>query len=279
MIREHPCKSVAKESPQPVTSSPHDWDGAAYQRLSDPQFRWGLRVLDSIELRGDECALDLGCGPGRLTAELLARLPRGRVIAVDASPSMIATARRQLDHFGARLSFLQGDLLNLELHSIADLAFSTAVFHYVADHARLFRVIHRALKPGGRLVAQCGGGPNLARIRGRADRLMSDPRFAPFFRGWKNPWNYTSAEATAEHLRAAGFVEVDTGLEEAPIHFDDADAFRQFARNVVVRLYLAAISDEARREEFLDALVAQAGGDTPPFTLDYWRLNMRAKRG
>jgi trans-aconitate 2-methyltransferase len=262
-----------------VTSAPHDWDGAAYQRLSDPQFGWGMRVLESIELRGDECALDLGCGPGRLTAELLSRLPQGRVIAVDASPSMITTARRQLDHFGARLSFLQGDLLGLELHSIADLAFSTATFHWIHDHALLFRVIHRALKPGGRLVAQCGGGPNLERIRGRSYQLMREPRFAPFFRDWRNPWNYTSPEETAERLRAAGFTEVETGLEETPINLDGADAFRQFARTVVVRPYLAAISEETQREEFLEALVAQAAGDTPPFTLDYWRLNMRAKRG
>ena len=261
-----------------MTSSPHDWDGAAYQRLSDPQFRWGLRVLDSIELRGDECALDLGCGPGRLTAELLKRLPQGRVIAVDASPSMILTARRELDRFGARLSFLQGDLLNLELHSIADLAFSTAVSHYVHDHARLFRVIHRALKPGGRLVAQCGGGPNLERIRGRSYQLMRDARFAPFFRDWRNPWNYTSPEETAERLRAAGFSEVETGLEEAPIPFENAEAFRQFARTVVVRPYLAAIPDEVRREEFLEALVTQAAEDTPAFTLDYWRLNLQGKR-
>ena len=261
-----------------MTSAPHDWDGAAYQRLSDPQFRWGLRVLDSIELRGDECALDLGCGPGRLTAELLERLPRGRVIAVDASPSMIAIARRELDHFGARVTLIESDLLALQLDPLADLAFSTAVFHWVLDHERLFRVIHRALRPGGRLVAQCGGGPNLERIRRRADRLMGDAHFAEFFRDWKSPWNYSSAEATAERLRAAGFVEVETGLEETPIPFDHADAFRQFARNVVVRPYLAAIGDEARREEFLDALVNQAAGDAPAFTLDYWRLNMRARR-
>jgi trans-aconitate methyltransferase len=256
----------------------NDWDGAAYQRLSDPQFRWGMRVLESIELRGDECALDLGCGPGRLTAELLARLPRGHVIAVDASPSMIATARQQLARFGERVAFIESDLLGLDLESVADLAFSTAVFHWVLDHTRLFSVIHRALKPGGRLVAQCGGGANLARIRGRADQLIRDARFAAFFRGWQNPWNYSSAAETAERLRAAGFIEVETGLEETPIPFDGADAFRQFARTVVVRPYLAAISDEARREEFLDALVKQAAGDTPPFTLDYWRLNMRAKR-
>ena len=262
-----------------MTSAPHDWDGAAYQRLSDPQFGWGMRVLDSIELRGDECALDLGCGPGRLTAELLERLPRGRVIAVDASPSMIATARELLaPRFGERVTLIESDLLKLELDSVADLAFSTATFHWIQDHARLFRVLHRALKPGGRLVAQCGGGTNLARIRGRADQLIRDARFAAFFREWQNPWNYTTPEATAARLRAAGFAEVETGLEESPITFDGAEAFRQFARTVVVRPYLAAIEDEARRAEFLDALVEQAAGDTPPFTLDYWRLNLRARR-
>jgi trans-aconitate 2-methyltransferase len=263
-----------------MSAAPHDWDGAAYQRLSDPQFRWGMRVLDSIELRGDECALDLGCGSGRLTAELAGRLPSGRVIAVDSSPSMIATAREALvPHFGERITLIESDLLALEMDSVADLAFSTATFHWVLDHARLFRVIHRALKPGGRLVAQCGGGPNLARIRGRAERLMSDARFAPFFRDWKNPWNYASPEATAVLLRAAGFVEIETGLEESPITFEGPDAFRQFVRTVVLRPYLAAISDEARRAEFLDALVEEAGRDAPPFTLDYWRLNIRAKRG
>ncbi len=261
-----------------MASAPQDWDGAAYQRLSDPQFGWGMRVLESIELRGDECALDLGCGPGRLTAELLSRLPRGRVIAVAASPSMIATARQQLARFGERVALIQSDLLDLQLDSAADLAFSTATFHWIHDHARLFRVIHRALKPGGRLVAQCGGGANLARIRGRADQLIRDARFAAFFRQWQDPWNYTSPEETAERLRAGGFSEVETGLEEAPIPFDGADAFRQFARTVVVRPYLAAISDEVRCEEFLEALVAQAAGDTPSFTFDYWRLNMRGRR-
>lgn len=237
-----------------------------------------MRVLDSIELRGDECVLDLGCGSGRLTAELLARLPRGRVIAVDSSPSMIATARQQLARFGAGVTFVQTDALEVQLDSVADLAFSTATFHWVLDHARLFRVIHQALKPGGRLVAQCGGGRNLERIKARADQLSREPRFVTFFRDWKPPWNYASPEETAERLRAAGFIEVGTGLEEAPTTFDGADAFRQFARNVVVRPYLAAIGDEACREEFLDVLVAQAAGDRPPFTLDYWRLNMRARR-
>lgn len=261
-----------------MTTPGKDWDGAGYQRISDPQFRWGMRVLERIQLRGDETAVDIGCGSGRLTAELLERLPRGRVLAVDASPSMLEEARKQLARFGDRVQFIASDALALRLEGVADLIFSTATLHWVLDHARLFRVLYRALKPGGRLEAQCGGGPNLHIIRTRAEELRREPRFADFFRDWKNPWNYATPEETAERLRAAGFVEVETSLESAPTPFETAAAFSEFVAKVVLRPYLAVITDEARRAEFLEEIVRLAGADEPPWTLDYWRLNMRGKR-
>lgn len=226
-------------------------------------------------LRGNETVLDVGCGTGRLTAELLERLPRGRVIAVDASESMLEEARKQLAKYGERVEFIAADALELKLESAADVVFSTATFHWILDHARLFRVLYRALRPGGRLEAQCGGGPNLAIIKARADELARAPRFRDFFRNFRQIWNYATPEETAERLRAAGFVAVETSLESTPTPFDSAETFRQFVAKVVLRPYLAAIGDEARRAEFLDELVRQAGADEPPWTLDYWRLNMR----
>ncbi|HSE47935.1 MAG TPA: methyltransferase domain-containing protein [Terriglobales bacterium] len=255
-----------------------DWDGAAYQKLSDPQFRWGMRVLERVALRGDETVLDVGCGTGRLTGELLERLPRGRVIAVDASESMLEEARKQLAKYGGRVELVAADALELKLNQVADLVFSTATFHWILDHAKLFRVLHRALRPGGRLEAQCGGGPNLHIVRSRAEDLRREPRFQPFFREWKNPWNYATPEETAERLRAAGFVEVETSLESTPTPFESADAYQQFTSKVVLRPYLAAITDETRRAEFLDELTRQAGAAEPPWTLDYWRLNMRGRK-
>jgi trans-aconitate 2-methyltransferase len=255
-----------------------DWDGAAYQRVSDPQFRWGMRVVERAALAGTETVVDVGCGSGRLTAELLERLPRGRVIAVDASPSMLATARQTLARFGDRVEFLAGDALELDLEQAADVVFSTATFHWILDHDKLFRVLYRALRPGGRLVAQCGGVANLAILKGRADELARATRFAPFFRAWQNQLNFATPEETAARLKAAGFAEVETALESAPTPFDSEPAYRQFVATVVLRTYLAAITDEARREEFLTEMVAQAAADFPPFTLDYWRLNLRGRR-
>src|SRR3954462_10238554 len=234
------CATKTIRYPERVTQS-NDWDGAAYQKLSEPQFRWGLAVLERLQLRGDETVLDVGCGSGRLTAELLDRVPRGRVIAADASPSMLAQARAQLAGFGERVEFLENDALQLDLEQVADAVFSTATFHWILDHDKLFRVLFRALKPGGRLVAQCGGGPNLAMLKARADALASEVRFADFFRGWKQPWNYATPEQTAERLRAAGFQDVETSIQSAPTVFGEAQTFRQFIATVVLRPYLGVI--------------------------------------
>src|SRR2546423_13403034 len=97
-----------------------DWDAGAYKRVSDPQFAWGMKVLDSVELRGDEVAIDIGCGAGRLTAELLDRLPLGRVIAVDASPNMITIARAELEpRYRGRVELIESDGLKLAFDSVA----------------------------------------------------------------------------------------------------------------------------------------------------------------
>src|SRR5436190_21672548 len=125
----------------------------------------GHEVLQRIDLRGDEVVLDAGCGSGELTAELAARVPRGRLYAVDGSPRMVELACSRLTtDIGVRprCRVWQQDLLDLEVPEPVDLIFSAATFHWIADHDRLFRRLHAALKPGGRLVAQCGGAGNIA---------------------------------------------------------------------------------------------------------------------
>jgi trans-aconitate methyltransferase len=156
---------------------PRDWDAATYDRVSDPQVEWALEVLDRLPLRGDETVLDAGCGSGRVTRLLLERLPRGRVVAVDAAPAMVEQARAAL---GDRATVLLADLAELELDEPVDAVFSNAVFHWVADHERLFTRLHAALRPGGRLVAQCGGEGNVERFLAVARAVAEEPPFADY---------------------------------------------------------------------------------------------------
>ncbi|HZQ93279.1 MAG TPA: class I SAM-dependent methyltransferase [Terriglobales bacterium] len=262
-----------------TTPKPSEWDANAYRQLSDPQFRWGVQVLDTLHLRGDETVLDAGCGAGRVTAELLERLPRGRVLAVDLSRNMVEQARALLEpRFGERVHVFERDLLALDLNEAVEGIFSTAVFHWIGDHDKLFRGLFAALRPGGWLVAQCGGGLNLKRLRQRGRRIMRTPSFAGLFANWSEPWEYASAEKTAERLERAGFVQIKTDLVEAPTTLPDRETYKKFLAAVTMRHHLLYVPDEALREEFLDRLADLATKDSPPFTLDYWRLNMRAAK-
>ena len=170
----------------------------------------GARAARALPLTGDEVVLDAGCGSGRVTAELIRRVPRGRVYGVDVAPSMAEHAREALVD---RATILCQDLVELDLPEPVDVAFSNATFHWIHDHERLFGALHRALKPGGRLVAQCGGYGNIDAFRTTADAVAAEEPFAPHFADWRRPWNYAGAEDTDRRLRAAGFVDVSCWLE------------------------------------------------------------------
>jgi trans-aconitate methyltransferase len=263
----------------PGRATPIEWDAGVYHRVSAPQVAWGQQVLRRLALAGNETVLDAGCGSGRLTAELLERLPAGHVIAVDQSANMLAQAADQLaPRFGGRVSFVQARIEDLVLPEPVDAIFSTATFHWVLDHRRLFRTLIACLKPGGRLVAQCGGGPNIDRLLRRTEALLDAPEFRDRSVGWSHPWEFASAELTARRLHDAGFIDVETSIEAAPTSFPDAGAFCEFTRSVVLRAHLDVLPDATSRDEFMERITALAAVDDPPFILDYWRLNLSAAR-
>ena len=277
LIRGNPRKSVAKNSVS-NRSAEREWNSEVYHRLSSPQVSWGKKVLSRLKLRGDERVLDAGCGTGLLTAELLEALPQGRVVAVDLSQNMLSTARAHLaQEFGSRLHLLACDLLHLPFKRIFHAVVSTAAFHWVLDHDRLFRNLRDVLVPGGWLEGQCGGGPNVARLRDRANALASTPAFAPYFEDFREPWLFEAAEDAAQRLRNAGFVDVETSLEAAPTLLDDAAHYNEFVRNIVLRCHLKNIPGAAERDQFMAILTQQAAQEDPPFLLDYWRLNLRGR--
>src|SRR5579862_360406 len=273
-------------NPPPSQSSvppPSEWDAASYHRVSEPQVAWGRKVLERLPLRGDETMLDVGCGTGRLTAELAALLPRGRVVALDVSENMVRTARAgyAADPTLAaveRVDFVRADALALPFPAAFDGIFSTATFHWVRDHDKLFAELFRVLRAEGWLCAQCGGGANLARVRAGVAPLLARPDYAPYFAGFEEPWLYSDAPAAAERLRRAGFTDVRTSLDPAPVTFESTAAYRRFVGTVIFKPHVARITDPAARERFLDEATAIAAAAHPAFGLDYWRLNLWARK-
>ncbi len=258
-----------------MSSNPREWDATSYHRLSNPQFSWGLKVMERLRLRGDERVLDAGCGSCRLTAELRSRLPRGAVVGVDLSLNMLCQA---IEHTDGGVRLIQADLQHLPFRAVFDGIFSTAAFHWVPDHAKLFRSLFAVLKPGGWLEAQCGGGPNLARIHERAEVILNCREYRDYFAGWKRSTHYESAETFEDNMRRAGFTSIKIWLEPAPARFDTADEFKQYLDTVTLREHTARITDPILRQRFLDQLALKAAQDDPPYVMDYWRLNMSARK-
>jgi trans-aconitate 2-methyltransferase len=247
-------------------SEVRQWDGQTYDRISGPMQALGLAVLDRLSLRGEETVLDAGCGSGRITETLIERLPRGRVIAVDTSASMVAAARARL---GPDADIRQADLLELELEEPLDAILSTATFHWIADHERLFAQLHRALRPGGRLLAQCGGEGNIVVLRGVAHAVLEREPYAAHFRDWRPPWNYAGPEITRERLLAAGFTSAECWLQPAPQEPEDP---RAFLAEIVLGPHVQKLPEELR-DPFMDTVLAELG---EPVVVDYVRLNIDA---
>jgi trans-aconitate 2-methyltransferase len=254
-----------------VSGAARTWDANTYHRVSRPHVAWAQEVLDRLELRGDETVLDAGCGSGRVTRLLAERLPRGRVIAVDASPQMVARAREEL---GPDVDVREGDLTKLRLADgeRVDAAFSNAVFHWVSDHDALFAALAGAMRPGAVLSAQCGGAGNVAAVHEQALAAGTDAGLSERFAEWAGPWNFASPEDTERRLTAAGFAEARCWLQTWPVEPDEPRAFLQ---TVCLGPHLERLADD-ERERFLDAVMARLGARP---VLDYVRLNIVARRG
>ena len=239
------------------------WDARTYDQTSQPQQSWAQDVLDRLSgIDPTSTVLDVGCGTGRVTQQLLELVPQGTVLAIDASQDMVDLARARL---GDRVRVWRESALDLQLEQPVDAIFSTATLHWVPDHERLWRVFAKALRPGGRAEIQCGGEGNIASVRRAIDiAAASHPQLA----GW-SPWEFASPATTERRLRDAGFVDTRCWLESRPTWPEDVGAF---VRTSILAAHLERLAPE-RREPFAQEVLERV--DVP---LDYVRLNISAVR-
>jgi trans-aconitate 2-methyltransferase len=250
-----------------MASATRDWDAGTYHRVSVPHEEWARSVLDRLPLQGDETVLDAGCGSGRVTGLLIERLPKGRVVAVDGSPSMVEKVRETLRPGDEALV---SDLTELKLDQQVDAVFSSAVFHWVLDHDLLFRRMRAALRPGGAIAAQCGGAGNIDRLRAISGEVAASEPFASYFKGFDEPWNYAGAEETEARLEAAGFDQARCWLQPWTIEPPEP---AEFLRTVCLGPHMDRLPEELQMP-FVERVLED---ESDPLQMEYVRLNIEAR--
>ena len=180
---------------------------------------------------------------------------------------MVEHARAALDP--ERATVRQADLTELTLDEPADAAFSNAVFHWIADHDTLFRRLHAALRPGGRLVAQCGGAATCSASTTLAREVASEEPYAPTWPAGRGPGTSPAPRRPPSGSAAPASATSRRWLEPYPVAPRDPTGY---LRSVCLGYHLEQLPEELRAP-YVEAVRERCGRE-----LDYVRLNIVARR-
>jgi trans-aconitate methyltransferase len=227
------------------------WDACDYADHSNAQQKWAKELISRLCLGGNEFLLDIGCGDGKVTAEIASYLPAGFVMGIDNSEEMISLAKKKFpSEVHPNLSFLSQDARTMTFYQKFDVVFSNAVLHWVLDHRPVLRGIYRSLKPSGRAVVQMGGKGNAAQVVGVVDEIMKKAEWKAYFENFSFPYGFYAPEEYEPWLQEAGFVVVNLELKPKDMIHENEEAFKGWFRTTWLP-YLHRMPIEVR-ENFID---------------------------
>ena len=231
-----------------------EFDGEKYKRASKQQKAWGKKLISELELRGDERILDLGCGDGTLTAQLAELVPDGSVLGIDASQSMIETARK--NHAGANLRFELRDIDAIDFESEFDLVFSNATLHWIKNHERLLANVFESLKERGTARLQFAGDGNCSNLIRVVREVMEAKEYAAYFGEFDWPWYMPTVQQYRRLLDEVAFSEKKVWCEDADRYFGSVEEMTRWIDQPSIVPFLCCVAERDKRH-FRDAVVEQ----------------------
>ncbi len=207
------------------------WDAKDYAKNSQNQFQWAQELLPKLKLRGNEALLDVGCGDGKITAEIARCLPGGKGVGVDSSAQMISLAQST---FGGsqhpNLSFRLMDARELSFQDEFDIAFSNAALHWIVDQKKVLKGVERSLKPNGRILFQMAGKGNAQAILQLFDELLLMPQWQHYFSHFIFPYAFLNPQEYRQLLVQAGLEPVRVELFPRDMKFPSAEGMTGWVR-------------------------------------------------
>jgi trans-aconitate 2-methyltransferase len=242
---------------------PAKWNAADYAANSIVQQSWARELIAKLHLRGDEHILDVGCGDGKVTAEIANAVPRGSVTGADASPQMIEFAKKT---FPAgkfpNLRFRVMDARKIKFERQFDLVFSNAALHWVDDHEAILRGVASVLKPGGRLIVSCGGKGNAHDVFLALRPEMRLKRWSKFFRRMPMPYFFYAPGNYEKWLPKSGFKTNALKLAPKDATYNGTQGFAAWLRTTWIP-FVQRVPEHVR-EEFIAAVTQRYVAKHPP---------------
>lgn len=239
------------------------WDAEEYARHSSAQQIWARELITKLQLRGNESILDIGCGDGKITAEIAAQLSGGNTLGVDNSPEMLALARKYFPREShPKLSFELADANNLLFEEQFDMIFSNATLHWIKDHRPVMRGIQNSLKPGGNLFLQMGGRGNAETIISVLDAIRIEKKWKHYFANFTFPYGFYEPERYTQLLKEANLVPVRVELLPKTMSYQNRDGLAGWIRTTWLS-YIDRIPVH-RKDEFISQIVDTYIKEFPP---------------
>lgn len=252
----------------------YNWDPRLYSSNSSAQKDWGLTLLAKIELKGNERLLDIGCGDGKLSAEIAKNLPEGSVLGIDLSEAMITFAR---NHYPPEkfpnLAFMQIGASELTFESEFDIVFSNAAFHWMKDLEHILENLWKSLKPGGVLLAQCGSRGNAVEIFKIVDLMIENEKWNPYFKGFLFPFGFYGPEEYGKWLKNAGFSVRRLELIPKDLALEGKKGLSDWLIASILHPYTQKIPQDLK-EHFMNELVNSYIEANPPDEKGYVHVRM-----
>ncbi|MGZ7160723.1 MAG: class I SAM-dependent methyltransferase [Methanobacterium sp.] len=182
----------------------YKWDAEDYQKHSSTQQKWARELIKKLELKGSEFIIDIGCGDGKITAEIASILNTGCVLGIDSSKDMIELAKKTFAQ-EKNLNFRLLDVHNLDYNEEFDIVFSNAALHWVHDQLPVLKKVYSSLKPSGKILFQMGGKGNARDFFLTIDELINDVHWKKYFLEFDFEYGMFGDEEYERWLREAGF--------------------------------------------------------------------------
>jgi trans-aconitate 2-methyltransferase len=233
--------------------SAYNWNAEDYQQNSAAQQQWANELLAKLALTGSEDVLDLGCGDGKVTAEIADRVPHGTVIGIDNSEAMIALARKQYPASRyPNLTFERMDARTLAFENQFDVVFSNAVLHWIKDHHPVIEGLFKSLKPGGKILLQMGAKDGVRSYLSVLNQILLLPEWKAYFQDFEFPYGFMGVEEYEVMLLAAGFqIQRVELIAKGAVHANK-EKFKGWIRTTWLP-YTERVP-EGKREQFIELI-------------------------